>query len=116
MINKYKISVSCKVLNDEFETFELDISTTIYQFKKIIENKYFVPPESFYICNSKRIFKDNEIFENILNEITNLQVIFRLFGGTCRYKKASSKMRWKHKLKRMRRLKRIRRRMRNRAR
>ena len=98
------------------EVYDVDESLTIAQLKNLIEDKEYIPSNSQYLlCNDKNLV-NGTLEDNQLENTDNIQVNLRILGGACRYKKATAKLRWKTKLKRMRRLKRIRRKNRLRSR
>jgi hypothetical protein len=96
--------------------YDVDESLTIPQLKNLIEDNEYIPSNSQYLVCNDKILLNGTLEDNQLENTDNIEVHLRILGGSCRYKKASSRLRWKTKLKRMRRLKRIRRKNRLRSR
>lgn len=98
------------------EEVTVDIAMTIHDLKKHLENIFFFSKDLMILKENNRILDNYLILENLnLNSNSQIQVDIKILGGTCRYKKSHSMLRWKSKLKRTRRLQRKRRKMRNRA-
>ena len=98
------------------EVYEVDEALTIPQLKNLIEDNEYIPSNSQYLVCNDKILVNGTLEDNQLEDTNNIYVNLRILGGACRYKKATSRLRWKTKLKRMRRLKRIRRKNRLRSR
>tara|TARA_Y100000389_G_scaffold187118_1_gene208205 strand:+ start:2087 stop:2428 length:342 start_codon:yes stop_codon:yes gene_type:complete len=98
------------------QVISIDISMNVLDLKRTIEEKLFIPANFIVLKKATSLLDDKMVFEDLnLVEGNTIDVDLRVLGGSCRYKKAHSKMRWKSKLKRARRLQRARRKMRNRA-
>lgn len=111
------ISLSISMNGIEEFIHNFDKSSTVQDVKHFIDTVYFLDSNLFYLWMRERPRGDYEVLEDIFNDDTGeVDVCLRVHGGTTRYKKSSSAMRWKWKLKRMRRLQRKRRQMRRRAR
>ena len=98
------------------EVYEVDEALTIPQLKNLIEDNEYIPSNLQYLVCNDKILLNGTLEDNQLEDTNNIYVNLRILGGACRYKKATSRLRWKTKLKRMRRLKRIRRKNRLRSR
>ncbi len=98
------------------EVYDVDEALTIPQLKNLIEDNEYIPSNSQYLVCNDKILVNGTLEDNQLEDTNNIYVNLRILGGACRYKKATSRLRWKTKLKRMRRLKRIRRKNRLRSR
>ena len=102
--------------NDKSELYDVDKALTIPQLKHVIENNTYIPTDSQYLICNNRILNNGTLEDNGLENECNIHLNLRIKGGSCRYKKSTSRLRWKTKLKRMRRLKRSRRKARLRSR
>lgn len=98
------------------EVYDVDEALTIPQLKNLIEDNEYIHSELQYLVCNDKILVNGTLEDNQVKDTNNIYVNLRILGGACRYKKASSRLRWKTKLKRMRRLKRARRRNRLRSR
>ena len=98
------------------EVYDVDKYLTIPQLKNLIEDNEYIHSELQYLVCNDKILVNGTLEDNQLEDTNNIYVNLRILGGACRYKKATSRLRWKTKLKRMRRLKRARRRNRLRSR
>ena len=98
------------------QVYHVDEALTIPQLKNLIEDNEYIPSNSQYLVCNDKILVNGTLEDNQLEDTNNIYVNLRILGGACRYKKATSRLRWKTKLKRMRRLKRIRRKNRLRSR
>lgn len=98
------------------QVYDVDEALTIPQLKNLIEDNEYIPSNSQYLVCNDKILLNGTLEDNQLEDTNNIYVNLRILGGACRYKKATSRLRWKTKLKRMRRLKRIRRKNRLRSR
>jgi|TARA_B100000902_G_scaffold117790_2_gene118447 hypothetical protein len=98
------------------QVYDVDEALTIPQLKNLIEDNEYIPSNSQYLVCNDKILVNGTLEDNQLEDTNNIYVNLRILGGACRYKKATSRLRWKTKLKRMRRLKRIRRKNRLRSR
>ena len=101
--------------NKNSKVLDIDKSCTVNELKTIIENEEMYPIEiQRLICNTKLMYTGT-LSDNGLIEGDIVDVQLPILGGGNRYKKASSRMRWKWVKKRTRRLQRKRRKMRLRA-
>ena len=98
------------------EVYDVDEALTIPQLKHVIEDNTYIPIDSQYLVCNNRILNKGTLEDNGVENECNIYLNLRIKGGSCRYKKATSRLRWKTKLKRMRRLKRARRKNRLRSR
>tara|TARA_Y100000746_G_C15420743_1_gene414246 strand:+ start:295 stop:624 length:330 start_codon:yes stop_codon:yes gene_type:complete len=98
------------------QVYDVDEALTIPQLKNLIEDNEYIPSNSQYLVCNDKILVNGTLEDNQVEDTNNIYVNLRILGGACRYKKATSRLRWKTKLKRMRRLKRIRRKNRLRSR
>jgi len=101
--------------NKNSKVLDIDESCTVNELKTVIENEEMYPIDiQRLFCNTKVLYTGT-LYENGLLEGDTVQVNLPILGGGNRYKKASSRMRWKWVKKRTRRLQRKRRKMRLRA-
>ena len=98
------------------QVYDVDEALTIPQLKNLIEDNEYIPSNSQYLVCNDKILVNGTLEDNQLEDTNNIYVNLRILGGACRYKKPTSRLRWKTKLNRMRRLKRIRRKNRLRSR
>tara|TARA_B100001250_G_scaffold406943_1_gene426837 strand:- start:645 stop:974 length:330 start_codon:yes stop_codon:yes gene_type:complete len=98
------------------EVYDVDSALTICQLKNLIEDIEYIPNELQYLTSNGKNLCNGTLEDNQLENESHIDVNLRILGGSCRYKKATSRLRWKTKLKRMRRLKRVRRKNRLRSR
>ena len=98
------------------QVYDVDEALTIPQLKNLIEDNEYIPSNSQYLVCNDKILVNGTLEDNQLEDNNNIYVNLRILGAACRYIKATSRLRWKTKLKRMRRLKRIRRKNRLRSR
>ena len=101
--------------NKNSKVLDIDESCTVNELKTVIENEEMYPIDiQRLFCNTKVLYTGT-LSDNGLLEGDTVQVNLPILGGGNRYKKASSRMRWKWVKKRTRRLQRKRRKMRLRA-
>lgn len=101
--------------NKNSKVLDIDESCTVNELKTVIENEEMYPINiQRLFCNTKVLYTGT-LSDNGLLEGDTVQVNLPILGGGNRYKKASSRMRWKWVKKRTRRLQRKRRKMRLRA-
>ena len=98
------------------KVYDVDKSLTICQLKNLIEDIEYIPNDLQYLTNSGKILNNGTLEDNKLENESHIDVNLRILVGSCRYKKSTSRLRWKTKLKRMRRLKATRRKNRLRSR
>uniref|UniRef100_A0A6C0KYV1 Ubiquitin-like domain-containing protein n=1 Tax=viral metagenome TaxID=1070528 RepID=A0A6C0KYV1_9ZZZZ len=98
------------------KVYDVDKSLTICQLKNLIEDIEYIPNDLQYLTNSGKILNNGTLEDNKLENESHIDVNLRILGGSCRYKKSTSRLRWKTKLKRMRKLKATRRKNRLRSR
>jgi hypothetical protein len=99
----------------------LDASCTLKQLKMVVEDATFVPAGlQALVCGDELLADEDATLEELdLVDGCELELLLEVEGGAkgdSRYKKSTSKFRWKWSKKRTRRLQKKRRKMRQRAR
>lgn len=113
--------VHLSLFGNENVKMYVDEATTFAQLKDYIGEAYFVDTDMFYLTDEfQNLYSNDMILQDVEFGLgKKIYACLKVLGGgskSCRYKKSSSGMRWKWRLKRQRRLQRIRRKMRRRAR
>ncbi|KAJ1462356.1 hypothetical protein M885DRAFT_610414 [Pelagophyceae sp. CCMP2097] len=100
-------------------TVDVDPAMTVDGLKEVIEDRTFIPCDLQRLqCGAKSMAVGSTCLEEYgVSDGSNVELLLELVGGgeASRYKKSTSKMRWKWVKKRTRRLQRKRRKMRQRA-